>query len=88
MSLASSSLPNVTMTQAADFRNFDHLAKSRRLDRAAERRICDEKRVAHRQGYGLTNGRKLCVFRLDGVFGTDRSKGNRIRTTTAGSQDS
>ena len=26
-----------------------------------------------RQGYGLTNGRKLCVSRLDGVFGMDRS---------------
>jgi hypothetical protein len=33
---------------------------------------CDEKRVAHGPGYGLTNGRTLCVFRLDGVFGTDR----------------
>ena len=32
---------------------------------------CDEKRVAHGLGYGLTKGRKLCVFRLDGVFGTD-----------------
>ena len=30
---------------------------------------CDEKGVAHREGYGRTNGRKLCVFSLDGVFG-------------------
>jgi hypothetical protein len=30
---------------------------------------CDEKRVVHGDDYGLTNGRKLCVFRLDGVFG-------------------
>jgi integrase len=33
---------------------------------------CDEKRVAHGDKYGLTNGRKLCVFRLNGVFGRHR----------------
>ena len=39
MSLPSGSLPNVKMMKAADLRNFDHLAKSGRLDRSAERRI-------------------------------------------------
>ena len=33
---------------------------------------CDQKRVSHADDYGLTNGRKLRVFRLDGVFGNDR----------------
>ena len=39
MSLPSGSLPKVKMMKAADLRNFDHLAKSGRLDRSAERRI-------------------------------------------------
>ena len=39
MSLPSGSLPNVKMMEAADLRNFDHLAKSGRLDRSAEGRI-------------------------------------------------
>ena len=39
MLLRSGSLPNVKMMKAADLRNFDHLAKSGRLDRSAERRI-------------------------------------------------
>jgi len=37
--------------------------------RGDESEKCDEKRVAHRDEYGLTDGRKLCVFSLDGVLG-------------------
>ena len=39
MSLPSGSLPNAKMMKAADLRDFDHLGKSGRLDRSAERRI-------------------------------------------------
>ena len=44
---------------------------------------CDENRVAHGDDYGLTNGRKLCVFRLDGVFGTDRKIISGLRVSPA-----
>ena len=39
MSLPSGGLPKVKMMKAADLWNFDHLAKSGRLDRSAERCI-------------------------------------------------
>jgi hypothetical protein len=38
------------------------------------RQKCDEKRVPHGDDYGLTNGRKLRVFRLDGVLGMHSRK--------------
>jgi uncharacterized Zn finger protein len=44
---------------------------------------CDENRVAHGDDYGLTNGRTLCVFRLDGVFGTDSWRITHIMETLA-----
>src|SRR5207244_8036397 len=45
MSLPSGSLSNVKMMKAADLRNFDHLAKSGRLDRSAERRIFGKRQM-------------------------------------------
>jgi hypothetical protein len=53
--------------------NFSLQAGAGSRTRGDQSQKCDEKRVVHGDDYCLTNGRKLWVFRLDGVLGMDSS---------------
>jgi hypothetical protein len=58
--------------------NFSLQAGAGSRTRGDQSQKCDEKRVVHGDDYCLTNGRKLCVFRLDGVFGMDRTEHHKL----------